>query len=465
MLALGNPNGQQSSFAMKTEIIKGMAESLERFTQQLPSCSSGDNNAIISPFPPFYTVLTYMINDMTKFVHQYHDQIFPCVWQLLTQMADIYVKVVVNGSETHQFGSTDEDDELNNFNTLIIQMYEFIHSIVEHMRFKPVLKSVITDLVYISIVYMQITEDQINIWDDDSEAFTDDFNDLEVGEFSIRSTSTQLLLSLADEFGPEIILPAFSEALKRHLQVAIAEKNASNAEWWKVNEAAISAFGVIKKFFSPANPAAHSLFNAREYLLLVRSMLGASENVSGYQNDVSPYLHNRALWTLCAYSDIAPDIYDRPQLQAILDTVANNMSNQMPMIVQIVAIKALQELCLNLKKTVDQRKMVSEKLPVFLAFITDIGARGKGSVLYDLLTAISVVVMVNVGNILKIIYLITINSLLTVFFSQISFLFLYPFSSIKNSPLQITSASFRLRSLFSCVAIKIRLSWRVFKRS
>lgn len=348
-----------------------------------------------------------MINDMTKFVHQYHDQIFPSVWQLLTQMADIYVKVVVNEIDS-PFESTDDDDELGNFSALIIQVYEFIHSIVEHVRFKPVLKSVITDLVYISIVYMQITEDQVVRWEDDPESFTDDFSDVETAEFSIRSTSTQLLISLTEELGPEIVLPAFSEALKRHLQVAMAEKNADNPNWWKVNEAAMSAFGTIKKFFLHENPAANTLFNAREYLPLVRSMLGASENGSGYQKDVSPYLHNRALWTLSVYSNIAPDIYDRPQLQAILDTVSNNMNNQMPDSVQIMAIKSLQELCLNLKKTVDQRCMVLEKLPVFLDFITDIGARNTGSVLYDLLTAISVIASVNFIGISKTIILFDI---------------------------------------------------------
>lgn len=61
--ALSSPSGQHSSFELKTEIIK---------------------------------VLTYMVNEMSKFIFQYNAQILPPVWQLLTQTADIYVKVVVN---------------------------------------------------------------------------------------------------------------------------------------------------------------------------------------------------------------------------------------------------------------------------------------------------------------------------------------------------------------------------------
>lgn len=61
--ALNSPSGPHSSFELKTEIIR---------------------------------VLTYMVNEMSKFIFQYNAQILPPVWQLLTQTADIYVKVVVN---------------------------------------------------------------------------------------------------------------------------------------------------------------------------------------------------------------------------------------------------------------------------------------------------------------------------------------------------------------------------------
>lgn len=342
----------------------------------------------------FVPVLTYMINDMTKFIHQYHEQIFPSVWQLLTQMAEIYVKVVVNENSSSLTENATDDDELTNFNTLIAQVYEFIHSTVEHYRFKSIIQNVLTDLIYISIIYMQITEEQIAAWDDDAETYIDDFNGCDVGDYSVRTTSSELLQTLADEFEEVDLLPAYSEALKRHLQVAVAEKNAANPNWWKLNEAAIMAFNSIKRLFKPDNPEANNNFNVREYLAYVRSMLGAGENGSGYQNDVSPYLHSRALWTLAAFSYIAPDIYDRAQLQSILDSMANNMSNDKPMAVQVCAFKTLQELCQNLKNTIDQRNMVTEKLPVFLAFITDIGSRAKPAVLYDLMTAISAVVSV-----------------------------------------------------------------------
>lgn len=47
-----------------------------------------------------------MVNEMSKFIYQYNDRILPPIWQLLTQTADIYVKVVVNQSNENPFGNS-----------------------------------------------------------------------------------------------------------------------------------------------------------------------------------------------------------------------------------------------------------------------------------------------------------------------------------------------------------------------
>lgn len=49
-----------------------------------------------------------MVNEMQMFINQYTTQILPPIWQLLTQTADIYVKVVVNELEPDPFAQNDE---------------------------------------------------------------------------------------------------------------------------------------------------------------------------------------------------------------------------------------------------------------------------------------------------------------------------------------------------------------------
>jgi importin-9 len=64
------PNGQTSSFNLKTEIIK---------------------------------VFTYMISEMPKFVQPLMPTILPPIWSLLTQMADVYIKSIVNEGDVDPF--------------------------------------------------------------------------------------------------------------------------------------------------------------------------------------------------------------------------------------------------------------------------------------------------------------------------------------------------------------------------
>lgn len=104
---------------------------------------------------------------------------------------------------------------------------------------------VLTDLVYISIVYMQITQEQIESWTEDAESYVDDFS-TENGECTIRVSSKDVLSNIAEEFGPKVLLPALSEALARHVSVAEAEKAAANPNWWKIIEASTTAVGELK---------------------------------------------------------------------------------------------------------------------------------------------------------------------------------------------------------------------------
>lgn len=145
-----------------------------------------------------------MVADMPKLFYQYNAQILPPVWQLLTQTAEIYVKAVVNANDA----DIQDDDEMGNFSTLIIQMFEFIHSIVERTKFKSIVQSVLVDLVYISVLFIEITQEQITDWEDDIESYIEDLNSVDSVRETIRMNCSDLLMVLSDEFPPEIILPA-----------------------------------------------------------------------------------------------------------------------------------------------------------------------------------------------------------------------------------------------------------------
>lgn len=330
-----------------------------------------------------------MVNDMSEFIHQYNAQILPPIWQLLMQTADIYVKVVVNVNEDDEA----DEEEIANFTTLVQQLIEFIQSIVEKNRFRNTVKAVLTDIVYIAIVFMQIPEETLQFWTDDTDTYCDDYN-FDNCDSTVRTTSNDILLNLSEEFSPKHLLPALSNAIERHINVAQAEKSAQNQNWWKIIESAVTAMGTLKQFV--CDKLDESKFNLKQFLAFVKTQLGGGADGSGYQQDVSPFLHNKCLWVLARYSNASADVYDRQTLQAILDCITNNMQAEKALQLQVGALLAMCEVCQELKPaSPEQRAMVVDKFPAFMNFIPVIAPNAKNNILTDLLMTIALVISVS----------------------------------------------------------------------
>lgn len=79
-----------------------------------------------------------MVNEMQVFIHQYTAQILPPIWQLLTQTAGVYVKVVVNELEPELFTNNDDGKMLNsiklNHSSKIFKTYQFFFFILRGVR-------------------------------------------------------------------------------------------------------------------------------------------------------------------------------------------------------------------------------------------------------------------------------------------------------------------------------------------
>ncbi|XP_058460644.1 importin-9 isoform X2 [Malaya genurostris] len=336
------PNGPHSSFELKTEIVK---------------------------------VLKYMISDMPKFASQYLSAILPPIWQLLTQMADIYIKVIVNETEETPFTSNTEGDENEDFISMILQIFEFLHTIIEMRKYKGAITNVLTDLIYIVILYMQMTEEQAQSWHDDPEKFVEDEDEQGV-DFSIRTTAHDVLLIIGQEYEQKL-LPCFSEALGKHITVADADRNAGHPYWWKIYEASMLAVGSFKELITENE----SKFDLTQYLNLVKSIM---------EYQVSPYLLGRCLWIISRYCDC--NIYNQQILQQVVNVTISSMSLEKPIVLRITAARAIYGFCSNLRDCNDERKSyLITKLEHFLESLMPLFSQSQNTVqglLLETLTAI-----------------------------------------------------------------------------
>ncbi|XP_055594420.1 importin-9 isoform X2 [Uranotaenia lowii] len=306
------PNGPYSSFLLKTQIVKA---------------------------------LKYMISDMPKFANQYLTSILPHIWQLLTQMADVYIKVVVNETEESPFVTSTDDDENDDFTSMILQIFEFLHTIIEMKKYKGSITDVLTDLIYIIILYMQMTEEQVQSWHDDPEKFVEDEDEQGV-DFSIRTTAHDVLLIIGQEYEDKL-LPCFSEALAKHITVADADRNAANPNWWKLYEASMLAVGSFKELIVENE----GKFDLAQYMNLVKNTM---EYQLAKGPKASPYLLGRCIWIISRFCDC--NIYDQQTLQQVIDITISSMSPEKSIVLRITASRAIYGFCTNLKESNDERK-------------------------------------------------------------------------------------------------------------
>ncbi|KAH8246838.1 hypothetical protein KR032_001862 [Drosophila birchii] len=323
-------------------------------------------------------VFTHLVTEMPKYIHPFMDRVLPIIWQLLTQIAETYVKVSVNQTETNPLdsGDSEDDDEQTNFQTLIIQILEFINCIVTCSKLRGSIKNVLADLIYITIVYIQLSEEQLEDWEDDPEKFVDDEDDGGV-ELTVRMCGRDVLLAINDEFRAKAIQP-LQEALGRHFSVAEAEKAANNPNWWKIQEACMDAVHGFRDIILEGN----SKFDLLNYLTIVRNLLVHQE---------SPHLVGRALWTLSTYSK--SDLYNPQMLVEILDVTLCSLSPEKSHILRISAVRALHGfLQANETSEGEKRTLLVSKLPGFLDGIMALVPGCKATVLALLMEALTIMV-------------------------------------------------------------------------
>ncbi|XP_052872556.1 importin-9 [Anopheles cruzii] len=346
------PNGTHSSFQLKTQIIK---------------------------------VLQYMISDMSKFVQPYLGAILPTIWQLLTQLADFYVKVVVNELESGPFNGTEQesDDETDDFVQMILQIFEFVHTIIEMKKYKAAIANVLTDLVYITLLYMQITEEQAQQWLEDAEKFVTDEDEQGV-EFTIRVTAHDVLLIVEQEYGKQL-LSCFTEALRKHSAVAEVDRNAGNPHWWKIHESSMLAVGTFKELI--VGSGASGGFDMGQYLVLVKMLM---------ESHASPYLLGRCLWLLSRFCDC--DVLRQPFMEQIVEVTYDSLALDKPIVLRIMAARGVYGLCTHLKSTADERQMLmTSKLEHFLDGLVPLFEQSQNTAVCMLLEVLNAVISFDVN--------------------------------------------------------------------
>ncbi|GAA5804125.1 hypothetical protein HPULCUR_009611 [Helicostylum pulchrum] len=190
--------------------------------------------------------------EFPKYISASLPQIFSPIWMDLYNLRERYVEEFV--SDSGEVGETFQDSEGNEvgFQNLLYVLFDFVSAACTKKTVKHLFVNsdgaatgFFEQLLYVSIIYMQITQEQEEMWSSDANQFVADEED-GTYTFNARVASIDVLLNLQDSF-PIPFFNALSAAIQLHIAESNEARNTGNANWWKIQESCLLSVGRLSE--------------------------------------------------------------------------------------------------------------------------------------------------------------------------------------------------------------------------
>ncbi|AAG29216.1 hypothetical protein [Arabidopsis thaliana] len=137
---------------------------------------------------------------------------FSPLWHTFESSLQVYLRSSIDGAEDSYDGRYDSDGEEKSLDTFVIQLFEFLSTIVSSRRLSKTIAGNVRELVYQTVAFLQITEQQVHTWSMDVNQFVADEDE---GSYSCRISGILLLEEVINTFGSEGINAVVDAAGKR----------------------------------------------------------------------------------------------------------------------------------------------------------------------------------------------------------------------------------------------------------
>ncbi|KNC53048.1 viral protein TPX [Thecamonas trahens ATCC 50062] len=225
----------------------------------------------------------------------------PLVWHSLESGTSPYTAALQDGLPPPP---RDSDGNVMGFEHQLCSLFEAVNIMASRETFRPALESSLSDLVSIIIVYAQLTDAQLSVWEDDPIQFVEDEDEMSVKRHSVRLAAVDLLAELllesqtGEAFCMQVVL-SLARAAAAHLATADeldAAGQADNA--WRLREAVFYVMG-------RSSPELLALLASGD---LDFDIGGFLEHVllPVLQTTDNPYLLGRALWLASLFAHAVP---------------------------------------------------------------------------------------------------------------------------------------------------------------
>eukprot|EP00798_Chlamydomonas_sp_ICE-L_P016428 gene16428-22642_t len=214
-------------------------------------------------------VLVQLVSYFSKQLAPHAPLLLAKSWQLFARGLEVYQEALVENQTEVSTVEVDTDGNPLDLEMLLAQMFELLLAFVSSSRFQPQLKAATSDLVKLTIGYMQMTHNQVETWsmnpnqfvaDGEEETFTsrvsgelllDEINQT-FHDLRVRMDGTTFFdelqaiplasSSIPDSFGRECALMTL-QGIELKLAEAAQQLLKGKPSWWQLREAALLALG------------------------------------------------------------------------------------------------------------------------------------------------------------------------------------------------------------------------------
>ncbi|KAI1321026.1 hypothetical protein EDD11_008607 [Mortierella claussenii] len=190
------------------------------------------------------------IQGFPKLMAPYLLQVLSAVWQDVLHLRPRYLSEYVNTGDSAGETFQDSDGETIGFESLLFVQFEFIQMACRRSKITRAAfigedgkSGILPELVWNTLNYMQMTDDQAESWISDPNQFIADEED-DSYSYNVRIAAEDLLMTLADNFESET-LNALNLSVKQEASASVIEKGNGNTNWWKAQESSLLAVGLF----------------------------------------------------------------------------------------------------------------------------------------------------------------------------------------------------------------------------
>ncbi|KAK1311442.1 hypothetical protein QJS10_CPA08g01705 [Acorus calamus] len=252
------------------------------------------------------------------------------MWQTFVSCLEVYEQSSIKGINDSYSGRYDSDGVENSLESFVIQLFELLLTIMANRKLMKVIGGNVQELVYYTIPFLQMTEEQEHTWSLDANQYVADEDDV---TYSCRVSGALLLEEVVNAYGEEEF-DSIIEAVQKRFSQSSQEKYAGSTDWWRLQEASVFALSSVSESLLEAQASGIIRFNLGD---LLGQMLSA--NIGSGINEY-PFLHARAFSAAAKFSSVISQIVREQFLHAAMKAIASDV----PAPVKVGACRAVAQL-------------------------------------------------------------------------------------------------------------------------